>query len=106
MAINFIYLQMLKQAIDLARQSGDPMVKAACLSYPDLVVSKVDLERYFGTDVVAHFAVRPDSDELREHYHLVPHFGPVFATESLLAAFGLEPVFFDIAQLRGIEQIL
>ena len=106
MAINFLYLQILKQTIDLARSRGDQIAKAGCLSYPDLLVPKHDLERLLGADVVSRIAIRPDAAELRKKYGYKDAFGPIYATESLLPEFGIEPVFYDIARLRGVEQIL
>lgn len=103
MAIDYVYLQALNAVLkELARSP----VRAACLSYPDLIVTEDRLAALYGADLVASLLEAPDLSKLLRWHGLKPEFGKIYDTPSLFDKIGISADFFDRKVMRGPEKII
>ena len=107
MGINAAYFSVLMDVVGLfaARGRSQP-VATACLSYPDIIVSDAHLSQRLSPEVLASLPRRPDSQAVRTHHNHADTFGDIVETSGLFKLLGLDPVYFDIAELRGGEVII
>jgi SAM-dependent methyltransferase len=104
-AIEALYLRILKRAID-QRRAARPAMQGLLLGYPDLVVPRAALAPIVGEDVVAGLA--PVADGARHWaYHGFPAMTePMYDSLGLLRSLGVDPVVVDAAVLRGMERVV
>ena len=107
MAIGIPYLELLAASILEAfpRDHLRPL-KAVGLGYPDLVLSFNDLRTRFPN--LASAQIQPDSrkNEILAAHRLSETDFTALDTQLVFRSLGLDPVFVDIVQDRGVEQIL
>lgn len=108
MAIDVYYFRLLHAVIEreFTNRMAGQAPATACLSYPDLLVSLQDIEALVGQSVADQLVLAKYSEEVRRVHGLSPTFGPLYETDSLLTAMGLQATYFDIAKIRGRETIL
>ncbi|NKB45697.1 MAG: hypothetical protein GKS03_15605 [Alphaproteobacteria bacterium] len=108
MAIDEIYLSLVKSVL----AQRDPaivestMTRAACLSYPDLLVSEKSLASLFGEEIGPNLRVRSDHEQVKKYHGLPADFGPIYETESLFEHLRVQSDFIDVKKLRGPEKIV
>ena len=105
MAIEALYLQLLKQAIDRQRASKGRL-EGLLLSYPDLLVPRAAIAQILGEEVLQGLPERGDAAAIWEAHNLRGVSEPLYDTLELLRRLGVEPVVLDVAQLRGGERIV
>jgi len=104
-AIEALYLRLLKRAIDELRASK-PAVQGLLLGYPDLVVPRAALAPIVGDDMLARLAMVTDSQH-RWDYHGFPAMTePMYDSLDLLRSLGVDPLVIDAAVLRGMERVV
>jgi hypothetical protein len=105
-AIEAQFLSLFKQAVDLVRKKKTGPLKALCLAYPDLLVSKKTLEGLFSESVIAGIPVRSDTDKIWKWHGLKGLQEPIYDTLSLFKALDIETEVTDIVSARGMERIV
>lgn len=109
MAIDAHFLRLLTQALRIQRsrpEGATRRLSALAVAYPDLLVSKPELEALFGADLVAQVKPREDADRIRQWHGLKNWDGPIYDTLSLLDLLGVDVTVTDVAVLRGMEVIV
>jgi len=106
MAIDGLYLQYLKQAIDRRRGTGGGRLRGLLLAYPDLLVPRASLAKLLGEAVVAGAAERPDAASIWEYHGLGGVPDPMFDSTGILGRMGVDCTVVDAAVLRGMERIV
>src|SRR4051794_39610678 len=102
MAIEALYLQLLKQAIE---RRGSPPLRGLLLAYPDVLVPYAALQRLVG-DAVAGLPRRDDAERTWAYHGLGGVGEPMVESLALMRALGVEPEVVDVARLRGMERIV
>ena len=105
MAIEYVYLQLLKHAIE-RRRATRPRMQGLLLAYPDLLVPRAKLVQVFGEDLLAKLPTRADSPAIWSYHGLDGVQDPIFDSAALLRSLGVEPTIIDVAKLRGDERIV
>jgi len=105
MAIEGIYFQLLKQAIDRRRATRAPM-QGLFLAYPDLLMPRSALAGLVGEAVLARVPTRADAAAIWEYHGLKGVADPLYDSIALLREMGVEPTVIDVAKLRGDERIV
>jgi hypothetical protein len=105
MAIEAVYLRLLKQAID-RRAATRPSMQGLFLAYPDLLVSKAALAAIVGEELLAALPARDDAAAIWDYHGLKEVAEPIFDSNALFRALGVEPTVIDVARLRGDERIV
>jgi len=102
MAIDENYLSILLRA---RKQlcSTERVLNAACLGYPDIIISDAHLDALFGRH---NFPVSPRTAEVLRWHRLPDDFGPIYDTESIFAEAGIKITVLDVAQHNGNERIV
>ncbi|HCK15220.1 TPA: hypothetical protein DHW51_13945 [Candidatus Poribacteria bacterium] len=106
MAIEASYLSMLKKVIDIAKKNQKSHLKALCLAYPDLLVNRQALINLFSEDIVSQLSIRQDADEIWAWHGLKGCQEPLYDTEALFRALGVDLEVIDIVSARGNERIV
>jgi SAM-dependent methyltransferase len=105
MAIEALYLRLLKQAIDL-RRAARPAMQGLLLCYPDLAVPRAALGQVVGEDVVSALAARADARAVWEYHGFPAMAEPMHDSIDLLRRLGVESTVIDAAVLRGMERVV
>ena len=105
MAIEALYLRLLKQAID-RRRATRPAMQGLFLAYPDLLVPRATLAGIVGEDVLGKVAQRTDAGAIWAYHGLKGVTEPIFDSVALFRELGVEPTVIDVAKLRGDERIV
>jgi len=105
MAIEALYLRLLKQAIDL-RRAARPAMHALLLGYPDLAVPRAALAQVVGEDLVSALATRTDARAVWEYHGFPAMAEPMHDSIDLLRRLGVESTVIDAAALRGMERVV
>jgi hypothetical protein len=105
MAIEFQYLSLLTQIVHRKRKTAQ-IINALCLSYPDILVSKSNLEAMFSAKLISTIPTRSDADKIWAWHNLTGCREPIYDTIALLKAIGVEPEVIDIVASRGMERIV
>jgi hypothetical protein len=105
MAIEALYLQLLKQAID-RRRASKPRMQGLLLAYPDLLVPRAGLARIVGEEVVAQLPERADAAAIWAYHGLAQVSDPLYDSVALLRALGVEPEVIDVVRPRGMERLV
>ena len=105
MAIDALYLQILKQAIQRRRGEG-PRLRGLLLGYPDLLVPRAVLGSILGESTLARLSERADAAETWELHGLAGVNDPMYDSLSMLRELGVDPVVIDVARLRGVERVV
>ena len=105
MAIEALYLTLLKQAID-RRRAARPALTGLLLAYPDLLLTRAALAGIVGETVVASLPARGDAASIWEYHGLPGVTEPLFDSLAVFRALGVEPTVIDVARLRGDERIV
>lgn len=95
MAIGLPQLRAIKHVIDKT-----PDLSILSLSYPDILMSREDLEILFS---VEGLEIREDSRKIQE-WHGAKH--EIVSTESLMEAIGAKIEYIDIGEFRGGEKFV
>src|ERR1700754_3497033 len=106
MAIDGLYLQYLKQAVDRRRGTGGERLRGLLLAYPDLLVPRAALARILGEAIVAGAPERPDAASTWEYHGLAGVADPMFDSIAILERMGVDCTVVDAAVLRGMERIV
>lgn len=106
MAIEALYLQYLKRAIDQGRGPSGRRLDALLLAYPDLLVPRAGLSRILGEDVLTGAAQRPDAASIWSYHGLGAVADPMYDSIDLLSRLGVDATVIDVARLRGMERIV
>lgn len=105
MAIEALYLRLLKRATDELRASR-PVVRGLLLGYPDLVVPRASLAPIIGEETLGRLAVVAGAQR-HWAYHGFPEMAePMYDSLDLLRNLGVDPVVIDAAVLRGMERVV
>src|SRR5216683_2125953 len=105
MAIEALYLRLLKQAIEL-RRSAKPAMQGLLLGYPDLIVPRAALVQILGEDFVAGLATRGTQAGLWAYHGFPAMAEPMHDSIDLMRKLGVDPVVIDAAKLRGMERVV
>jgi hypothetical protein len=105
MAIEALYLQMLKQAIE-ARHASGTRLAGLLLGYPDLVVPQAALTRLAGADVVSRLPQRGDAQAIWSYHGLGQVTDPLYDSVALLREMGVDAEVIDMAKHRGMERVV
>jgi hypothetical protein len=106
MAIDALYLQCLKQAIDRRRGAGGARLRGLLLAYPDLVVPRAALAQVIGEEALATLAQRSDAAATWEYHGLRGVGDPLYESLAVLARLGVDATVVDAAKLRGMERVV
>jgi hypothetical protein len=106
MAIDALYLQYLKQAIDRRRAGGADRLKGLLLAYPDLLVPRAALAQILGESVIAGAPQRDDAASIWEYHGLAGVAEPMFDSVQVFARMGVDAEVIDAAKLRGMERVV
>ena len=106
MAIDALYLQYLKQAIDRRRAAGGDRLKGLLLAYPDLLVPRAALAQILGESVVAGAPQRDDAASIWEYHGLGGVAEPMFDSVQVFSRMGVDAEVIDAAKLRGMERVV
>lgn len=106
MAIDGLYLQLLKRAIDHRRAGSGERVRGLLLAYPDLLVPRTALVQILGDSVVEGAPERPDSTATWEYHGLGGVPDPMIESVAILERLGVDSTVIDVARLRGMERIV
>lgn len=109
MAIDALFLRLLAHSIQIQRSRPDGATRrlsALALAYPDLLVSRAELEALFGADLIAQVKQREDADQIRQWHGLKTWSDPIYDTLSLMTLLGVDVTVTDVAVLRGMELII
>lgn len=106
MAIEMQFLALIKQVLDRRRQVKPADLSALCLAYPDLLVTKNNLEGLFSPELVARLPMRDDAAKIWE-WHGLPGFAePLYDAMALFEALNVKAEVIDIVAARGMERIV
>ena len=105
MAIEALYLRMLKRAID-ARHAVKPAMRGLLLGYPDLAVPRAALAAIVGDGLVARLATVADAPRHWAYHGLPGMAEPMYDSLDMLRKLGVDPVVIDAAALRGMERVV
>jgi SAM-dependent methyltransferase len=106
MAIDGLYLQYLKQAVDRRRALGAERLRGLLLAYPDLVVPRSGLAQVLGEAALEGLPQRADAAATWQYHGLRGVADPMFDSLAVLDRMGVDPVVIDVAKLRGMERIV
>lgn len=106
MAIDLGYLEVLNAVIIDIKLSNVAKGKVGCLSYPDLIVRRNLLSRFFKEDILQSWSVSKFQGEIKKWHGLPADHGEVFETENLFKAYDFDVEFLDVKAFRGVERIL
>jgi SAM-dependent methyltransferase len=106
MAIEALYLQYLKQAIDQGRGSDARRLRGLLLAYPDILVPRAALGRMLGEEVLAGAGERPDGASIWSYHGLAGVPDPMYDSVEVLSRLGVDATVIDVAKLRGMERIV
>ena len=106
MAIDGLYLQYLKQAIDRWRGTGGARLRGLLLAYPDLLVPHAGLAQVLGEEAVHGTPRRADAAATWEYHGLRGVSDPIYDSVALLERIGVDSTVIDAARLRGMERIV
>jgi len=105
MAIDALYLQYLKQAIDRRRAATGERLRGLFFAYPDLLVPRASLAQILGEETIAGAPVRPDAASIWEYHGLAGVSDPMYDSIAILERMGVDATVVDAARLRGMERI-
>ena len=105
MAIEALYLRLLKQAIEL-RRAAKPAMQGLLLGYPDLIVPRAMLAQIVGEELVAGLATREARAGLWDYHGFPAMAEPMHDSIDLMRKLGVDPVVIDAAKLRGMERVV
>ncbi|HEX3061277.1 MAG TPA: hypothetical protein VHP55_01355 [Usitatibacter sp.] len=105
MAIEALYLQYLKRAIERTRGAQGRRLQGLLLAYPDLLVSRATLGRILGEEVLEGAIERADAAETWK-FHVGTVADPMFDSIDILSRLGVDSTVIDVARLRGVERIV
>lgn len=109
--IELAYLPQLLVALS-ERFAGEPVLKIACLGYPDVIVAQATYDALFKPESQALFETRTNSDSLikahsRKNIQSVPSFESLL--EAIRAEHGItqkiEAAYFDFCSYMGAEKL-
>ena len=106
MAIDGLYLQYLKHAVDRRRGAGGERLRGLLLAYPDLLVPHGGLAQVLGEATLAGVAQRADAAATWEYHGLRGVKEPMYDSLAVLERMGVDSVVVDAAKLRGMERIV
>jgi SAM-dependent methyltransferase len=106
MAIDALYLQYLKHAIDRRRDGTGERLRGLLLAYPDLLVPRAGLAQILGEAALAGVPERADAAPTWEYHGLRGMKEPLYDSLAVLERMGVDSVVVDAAKLRGIERIV
>jgi hypothetical protein len=107
MAIGIRNLSALVQVLQIfATRGNSGAIPTACLSYPDVLVSDEELARFLPATLIAMLPRRSDSAEVRAYHNFYVGSNDLIETTALFQALGMDPVYLDIAELRGGEIVV
>jgi len=106
MAIDGLYLQYLKHAVDRRRGTGGGRLRGLLLAYPDLLVPRPGLVQVLGEAALAGVAQRADAAATWEYHGLRGVKEPMYDSLAVLERMGVDSVVVDAAKLRGMERIV
>jgi len=104
-AIEALYLRLLKRAIDELRASK-PAVQGLLLGYPDLVVPRAALAPIVGDDMLARLAKVTDAQRQWAYHGFPAMTEPMYDSLDLVRSLGVDPLVIDAAVLRGMERVV
>lgn len=105
MAIEGIYFQLLKQAIERRRATRSPMA-GLFLAYPDLLMPRSALAGMVGEELLSKVPKRADAAAIWQYHGLNGVADPLYDSIALFREMGVEPTVIDVAKLRGDERIV
>lgn len=105
MAIEALYLQLLKQAIE-RRRASRPQMQGLLLAYPDLLLPRAGLARIVGEDIVSRLPQRDDATAVWAYHGLAQVSDPLYDSVALLRELGVECEVIDVARARGMERLV
>ncbi|HXF78553.1 MAG TPA: hypothetical protein VN598_06805 [Usitatibacter sp.] len=106
MAIEALYLQYLKQAIDRGRGGEARRLRGLLLAYPDILVPRAALGRILGEEVLAGAGQRADAASIWSYHGLPGVADPMYDSVELFSRLGVDATVVDVAKLRGMERIV
>jgi hypothetical protein len=106
MAIDALYLQYLKHAIDQRRGATTERLRGLLLAYPDLLVPRAGLVRILGEAALAGAPERNDAAQTWEYHGLRGVTEPLYDSLAVLERMGVDSVVIDAAKLRGMERVV
>jgi len=106
MAIDALYLQCLRQAIDRRRGEGGARLRGLLLAYPDMIVPRAALAQALGEEALAAVPQRPDAAPTWEYHGLAGIGDPLYESLAVLDRLGVDSTVVDAARLRGMERIV
>jgi len=106
MAIDALYLQCLKKAIDHWRAGGQGRMRGLLLGYPDLLVPGASLVAQLGEAILEGVPQRPDAEAIYAFHHLAGVKQPLYESLVILERMGVDATVIDVARLRGMERIV
>lgn len=109
MAIDAHFLKLLAHSIQIQRSRPDGAkrrLSALALAYPDLLVSKRELEAMFGAELVSRVKPREDAEQIKQWHSLKTWTDPIYDTLSLMDLLGIDVTVTDVAVVRGMEIII
>src|SRR5438046_2463428 len=106
MAIDALYLQCLKQAIDRRRGDGGARLRGLLLAYPDLIVPRATLAQAIGEEALTAVPQREDAAATWEYHGLRGVGDPLYESLAVLGRLGVDATVVDAAKLRGMERIV
>jgi len=106
MAIDTLYLHILKKAIDRRRGSDATPLRGLLLGYPELLVPRSTLVTMLGESAMASVPERTDSASIYAFHDLVGVADPLYESLPVLQSMGVDSVVIDVARLRGMERIV
>jgi hypothetical protein len=106
MAIDALYLQCLRQAIDRRRGEAGARLRGLLLAYPDMIVPRAALAQAIGEEALAAVPQRPDAAQTWEYHGLAGIGDPLYESLAVLDRLGVDCTVVDAARLRGMERIV
>jgi SAM-dependent methyltransferase len=106
MAIDGLYLQYLKQAIDRRRGAEGARLRGLLLAYPDMLVPRAGLAQVLGEAALQGTAQRADAAATWEYHGLRGVSDPMYDSLDVLGRLGVDATVIDVARLRGMERIV
>ena len=106
MAIDGLYLHVLKTAIDRRRAGGNGRLRGLLLGYPELLVPRSTLVSTLGEEALAGVPQREDAASVYASHNLANVADPIYESLPILERMGVDPLVIDVARLRGMEQVV
>ncbi len=83
-----------------------PRPRAACLGYPDLIVTEESLRSLFGEQAVSMWPKSKWTEEIVAWHGIPRDFGAIYDSQTLFDKYGVNARFFDVKAHRDCEEPL